>query len=273
MVWLLVACALVAGGIEKRVGEAAQIRDASSHTRWSADFSTGDFSQWSWWGQDDPTYGHISVVDPATYGIPRPPLDGERRVGRMLVTKRDAKLGRVNAKLYKGWSRHGRPPADVSGTYSAWYFLRRRYAVPLGTDANIFQFKEKHGGQSDPLWWVQLSTASWAERMRGSRWLGKRPRRADQPVAVLNHADNRWRRRSTFMPVPLGRWFQIRADVRQGDRIDFTIDGRRFDTARQREYPISPFRADSQEWIFGIGNYTAAPNTVVYVGRASYVRR
>lgn len=247
-------------------------RPSAPEPIWSADFATGDFAQWSWWGQGDPSYGTISVLSAASAGLPTPAEAVGRNVGRMTVTAADAAQGRIHAKLYKGFAEGGRTPADVSGTYRTWYYIPSSYAMPNGKSANIFQFKEKYNGHSDPLWWVQLATGSWAKSMGGARWVGPKPARADQPVAMLNYWGNTWTRQVTFQTVPLDRWFEIRAEVHQGDRIDFAIDGQRFDTARHTTYPVTPFRANSQELIFGAGNYTDAPNTTLYLGRSSYSR-
>lgn len=219
------------------------------------------------------------MVNPASVGIP--PLNpSDPHVAQMTVTAADAANGRTNAKLYKGFgsqdasgAKHS--PSDVSGTYSAWYYIPSSYQVPLNTWANIFQFKEEYalaGGssQSDPLWWVQLSTASWATGMGGAKWIGAKPTSSEQPVAMLNHWDNHWTRQIVFDSVPLNRWFQIVAVVHQGDRIDFSIDGQPFDTANASEYPVSPLHSSSQEWTLGVGNYTTAPNTTLYVGGASF---
>ena len=54
--------------------------------------------------------------------------------------------------------------------------------------------------------------------------------------------------------VPFGRWFELRADVHPGDRIDFYLDGRRFDTGRQAAYGVGLAPGDSS-WIFSPGWY------------------
>jgi hypothetical protein len=189
----------------------------------------------------------------------------------MQVTSDDAANGRIHAKLYEGFGSGGRPPADVSGTYSAWYYIPSDYSIPSGKAANIFQFKEKYDDHSDPLWWVQLSTGSWAKSLGGAKWVGAKPTRADQPVALLNYWGNDWSRPITFQTVPLDRWFQITAVLRQKNRIDFTIDGQPFDTATAATYPVSPFHSNSQEWTFGVGNYTDAPSTL-FLGPASFTK-
>lgn len=240
---------------------------------WSAGFEGGNFAEWTWWGQGQTSlWGHIAVVDPASEGVPR---FGGARVGRFETTADDIAAGRTSAKVYESFRSNGRSPAHVGGTYRAWYYLPPSYRVPLNTDVNVFQFKEDYadaGGtwHSDALWWLNLSTASWAKGMGGAAWIGTPPARGDAPVFLLQHAENRWTRQVRFMPAPLGRWFEIRADLRQGDRIDFFIDGRLYDTARASEYPVNPFRSDSLGWTFGVGNYSTGANGPLYLDDASY---
>ena len=198
----------------------------------------------------------------------------------MTVTAAGVAAGQIHAKLYKGFGSYDsggveHPPSNVSGTYSAWYYIPSSYQVPINTWSNIFQFKEKYsaGGasQSDPSWWIQLSTASWALGMGGAKWIGAKPTSNNQPVAMLNRWNNNWTRQIVFMAVPLDRWFDISAVITQNVSTAYSIDGQPFDTARASEYPVSPFHASSQEWTFGAGNYSTAPNTTLYLGGANFV--
>jgi hypothetical protein len=250
----------------------------SAHTVWSNDFSSNSFSGWSWWGQGQQSiWGHISVVEPESVGIPK--LSG-RYVARFQTTGADIRRGRLNAKLYKWFdvptAEGQRSPSDVSGDYSAWYYLPRDFAMRSShTWINMFQFKEQYerpdgSRPSDPLWWVQIGRASWAEGNSSARWIGARPSRSDAPVMFLNHWNNRWKHRVTFAALPLGRWFHITAALHQNDRIDVSLDGRPFATADASEYPVSPFHARSLSWIFGVGDYGDADAGPLYVGRASF---
>ena len=218
------------------------------------------------------------MVNPATAGVPA--LNAcDPHVAQMTVTPSGATNGQVNAKLYKGFGstdsqgvQHS--PTDVTGTYSASYYIPSSFHLSGSDWSNIFQFKEQYalpGGssQSDPLWWIQLNSASWAESMGNSRWTGAQPTSPTQPVAVLNRWNNNWQRQVVLDTVPLNQWFTITAVVHQNNNIAFSINGQPFDTAQASEYPVSPFHANSQEWIFGVGNYATAPNTL-YVGSAGY---
>lgn len=228
-------------------------------------------------------WGHISVINPATDHIP--PVDAtSQTVAKMTVTAADAAAGKIHAKLYEGFGTYDRKgiehvPADVSGTYSAWYYIPSSYQVPTGTWANIFQFKEEYdaGGStgvvSDPLWWIQLSTGSWAKSFGGARWATAKPTSANQPVASLSYWNSDWSTHPVvFYTIPLDRWFEIKAVIHQGSKADYYIDGKLFDTALASQYPVSPFHANGQEWTFGVGNYATAPDTTLYLGKASYTQ-
>jgi hypothetical protein len=248
------------------------------HVVWQNDFSAGDFSGWSWWGQGQGSiWGHISVVTPASVGVPK--LSG-RYVARFQTTRADLAHGRLNAKLYKWFDVQTpdgqRSPSDVSGNYSASYYLPRSFQMRSATTwINLFQFKEQYQptdgpSHSDPLWWVQVGRASWAEAYPGARWVGPKPSRPDAPVLFLNHWNNGWHHQVVFAAAPIGRWFQITAALHQDDRIDFYLDGHSFARADASEYPVSPFHARSQSWIFGVGDYGDANAGPLYVGRASF---
>lgn len=236
---------------------------------WTGDFEGNDFRKWSWWGEGDPSYGDLSTPTASSESLPSVP-GGLTRVGKMVVPSRD----RPHAKVYKGWpfAAPGELP-DVSGTYRQAYYLPADYTVPDGTAVNIFQFKERQYNDgrpfSDPLWWINLSTASWALAQDGARWVGDRPPSDDRPVFMLNYWGNDWSRQLVFMAAPRGEWFEIRADLYQGDRIDFFVNDTLFDTASNEEYPVGPHQDDGDEWTFGTGNYTENPSTL-YLGGASY---
>jgi hypothetical protein len=275
-----VAAALTGPSLAAADNSSAIAGPVAAGAAWSSNFSTGNFRQWSWWGQGQQSiWGNIAVVKAASAGIPAL-TRGDDDVAQMTVTASGAAQGKVNAKLYKGFATRNRDgvthePANVSGTYSAWYYIPSSYRIH-GTDwANIFQFKEQYqqpdgSDYSVPLWWVQLGSASWAKEIGNARWIGPRPRRADQPVAFLNEWGNDWKRRVTLEAVPLNRWFEITSTIYDKNRAVYSIDGKPFDVALASQYPVSPFRATGNEWIFGVGNYATAPGTTLYVGKAGY---
>lgn len=235
---------------------------------WHSSFERRGLAEWSW--RDG---GHtVRVVDAVAAGIP--PLAGAH-VARFETTRAARPGAPVQAKLYESFGRdldgpRARPPADVSGSYRAWFFFPRGFRVPRGTWVNLFQFKEKYqaGAErvSDPLWWVQLGSEGWTRPRARTARAG----RSEAPVAFLNFWGNRWRHRPRFVAVPLGRWVEIRADVRQGQRIDFSLGGTALGTARASQYPVSPFHgAASREWIFGMGEYSTGRNGPLFIDDAA----
>lgn len=239
---------------------------------WSDSFESGDFRRWSWWGQgQEDLWGHVDVVRAVDEGVP--PLDGHR-VARFETTPDDIAAGRVHAKLFKalsvGRGRRERPARDQSGTYSAWYFLPETYSVPYGTSVNAFQLKDNYrtdgGKQSDPLWWVNFGNAEyWSERG------GPGGLRAEAPVAYVNSwGGEQWDDDVGFAEVPLGRWFEIRAELFHGERIDFHLDGRPLDTGDADVHPVNAFRPRSINLLFGVGNYSNGANGPLYVDAVGY---
>lgn len=234
-------------------------RAAGTVAPWTSSFERG-VQEWSWWGQGQKQiWGHVSAVDPRKYGIPR--RQG-RRVGRFEVTPADLRAGRTNAKLYEFFQRRGHAPADVSGTYSAWYYYPRSYHVSPNVSNMPFQFKEEYtdasGWHQDPMWWVEIDSA-------GQWGMGGR---ASRPVAFLHYPQNR-----TYdpVPVPLGRWFQIKAQIVEHRRIDVWMDGKHLDTGRQSQWPVGPSHGrHSLKWIFGVGNYSGEANGPLYIDEAAY---
>jgi hypothetical protein len=101
-------------------------------------------------------------------------------------------------------------------------------------------------------------------------WVGPQPTDPDAPVAVLDYWCNTWSRQVVLEAVPLNQWFNISALLSQSQSIQFSLGGKPFDTALASQYPVSPFYDNGMEWIFGVGNYSTAPNTTLYVGSASY---
>ena len=55
--------------------------------------------------------------------------------------------------------------------------------------------------------------------------------------------------------APLGRWFEIKANLYENDRIDWYLDGQKFDTSRDSTYDVGRFYDKSEGWIFGVGHY------------------
>ena len=232
---------------------------------WSAHFdragSACDFSAAGW----DPYEGDsvsppcpagVGIVDAGRAGLP--PLAGVEKVARFVVRPRDAAADppRYHAKLFRPFYARGRSnrdtdqhstrsPRDVSGSYRAWFFLPRSFRIPRGGWRNIMQFKERFwngresGYRSEPTWWLELSGRDSGVVAGVRYWNG-------------GSAGTAGRERM----FPRGRWVEVRADIRQGDRIEWFLDGRPLATGRHSTWPVSPTRGRrSLAWNFGVGNY------------------
>lgn len=246
---------------------------------WSDSFESDSFDRWSWWGQGDSSYAHRNVIDCRAEGVP---VLGGDHVARFETTPDDIANGRYHAKVYKDFGTNldtpqSRPPADVSGTYSAWYYVPTNYRVSGDDWVNVFQFKEQYRttpghAPSDPLWWVEFVSPTWAKSMADA-WGTSAPTasRPDAPVAFVNYSRPNWKTADSYVTVPLGRWFEIKAVVHQGQSTDFYMDGKLLKHATASQYPVSPFHgAASSKWIFGVGNYSDAATGPLYVDRAAY---
>ncbi|MEX1140869.1 MAG: hypothetical protein WD399_06385 [Thermoleophilaceae bacterium] len=272
---LLLVGALVVATAGIAIGDGssgtAQTEAGRQAPAWADSFESGDFRRWSWAGQgQEELWGHVAVVEAASAGIPA--LDGEH-AARFETTPDDIANDRIHAKVFRSFSvAQGvseRPYEDQSGTYGAWYYLPETYRVPHGTTVNAFQFKDNYrtqdGKQSDPLWWVNFGNAAyWSERG------GPRGLRDDAPVAYINswtggHWDD-----ASFAEVPLGRWFELRAEITHGEQIAFHLDGRPLGTGYASQQPVGTFHRSSINLIFGVGNYSGGANGPLYVDAVSY---
>ncbi len=238
------------------------VRPARGST-WRAGFESGDFSEWTWWRRNDGC--SLSTGEP---GGPIPPLEGER-AGRFETSRACLDRGKSHSKLFKEWALAspqsrwrddgGRPlerlPKDSpTGAYRASFFVARGYRASEPW-TNIFQLKESYlddsgASRQDPQWWLNISPAGqWSSAAAP----GSRP---DAPVLHVNHWGQDY---SSYRPslrlVPLGRWFEIRAEIFAGERIDWYLDDELFDRSVQGEYPIGFSKSRPTGWTFGVGHY------------------
>jgi hypothetical protein len=165
-----------------------------------------------------------------------------------------------HAKIYKEWTTIGKLDqfrrredpifngGNVTATYVAWYYFPANYTV-LADWVNIFQFKEegtdRNGVHSqNPSWWLNVGAAA-AWHMGGM-----------EPVLFANNWGNNY---SNYHPravfLPRGRWFEVRANLYQGRRIDWYLDGRLFDSSLNATYPVGRSYYRSTGWVFGVGHY------------------
>jgi hypothetical protein len=258
--WCSEAQARVIGSSSNTTTSTSTSSLATTTVIWSDSFESGNFNNWSFVQGADTTQGgpgpqYVYVTTPAAAGVPAE--DGK------YIAHFERPTTAVNyphAKIYKEWSTYGKLDqfgrkedpifnnGSVSASYSAWYYFPANYTVP-GEWVNIFQFKEQGYSQQgvwsqNPSWWVNISSAS--------TWnLGNR-----QPYLFINNEGNNYVNfKPKVMPVPLGRWFQIIAKLYQGQRIDWYVDGKLFDTSYNSTWPVGRFYYNSNGWIFGVGHY------------------
>jgi hypothetical protein len=112
----------------------------------------------------------------------------------------------------------------------------------------LLQFKEEgtlNGKwQQNPSWWLNMSAAD-AHGPGGS-----------EPILFVNYWNSP---DDNYVPItvkaPLGRWFEVKAELHEDDRIDWFLDGRKFDTSRDSTFEVGRFLDKSDGWVFGIGHY------------------
>ena len=253
---------------------------------WQADFETGDFSEWTWHRQSNG--GTYYVADATAEGVPPA---GANKLARFEVTAAQAQVGKVHAKLYKEWAlsapetnwrddagrRLERLPNDSpSGTYVAHYFFPSGYRATIGNWVNIFQWKESYLGpggdwHQDPQWWINVNAArAWPHSPVNG--VASRP---DAPVLFANHWRNNHARSPKLYVVPLGRWFELRAELYSGDRIDWYIDDEFFDRSSASDYPIGLSKERQAGWVFGVGHYGGASDRAnhLWVDDVSFTAR
>lgn len=239
--------------------------DASPAPTWEAGFELHSLREWSYWDRDDG--GTFYATDAEADGVT---AQSGSAVARFEVTADEHADGREHSKVYKTWAlappetgwnddadrRLERLPGDSpDGRYSAWFFIPEDYDNVTDTWANIFQFKESYldtdgDWQQDPQWWVDLSLAgTWepSELPAGTS--------DEDPLLAVNawHAEGWWDPKPVAAPV--GRWFELTAELHSGDRIDWHLDGRLFDTSPDDAYPVGISKGRPTGWTFGVGHY------------------
>lgn len=235
---------------------------------WRSNFETGDFSEWTWWRRRDGGTFFVRPPEVETAAA------GGSKVAHFEVTPAQLAAGRRHSKVFKEWAlappesmwRDDRgaplerlPENSPAGSYVARYFLPPGYRKPKGQPwTNVFQFKEsyldgKGRWHQDPQWWINMSSAS--------TWRAKGVRTpcgasSDAPVLHANHWNQEFSRyRPKLVAAPVGRWFEIRADLYPGNRIDWYLDGRLFDRSPATTYPVGLSKPRPVGWVFGIGHY------------------
>lgn len=252
--------------------------EVAGRPAFQSDFETGNFDEWT--TVNEPA-GTVFVGTADGEGIPT--RAGGRFIAHFEVTEDQQEDGEIHSKVYKEWGtkepilsrrnkrgeQYERLPGDsAAGTYRAWYFVPTGYRAD-NKWVNIMQWKEHYGeDDQDPQWWLQIGPAG----AFGDTTPGNGPAPADDaPVLFVNHWENEDPDTAPRLwNTPTGRWFEVRAELYPGDRIDWYIDGRLFDSSRHETYPVG-LRERSTGWIFGVGHYGGIGR--LYVDDVSFTPR
>jgi hypothetical protein len=264
--------------VDVSAGSGAPVaQDPPGSPYFRSSFESGNLNDWSVFDYD----ATIRNVSTSAEGIPA--HDGSRAV-KFEVTKGQLAAGQIHAKLYKIWTRPGgvhtgfhedgdgslapsEPQGgDMSGTYSAWYYFPANYTRPSsngGDWTTIWDWKQWYAdGKQVVNWGVCVSSAQQWAGMRapdGSlQWSGPRD---DRPVmSIQGGSYDDWD--YELREVPRGRWFQIKAVVAQGSKIDWYLDGAFWRTTSQSRFPVGavpiPQEGESSRpdaSIFSVGHY------------------
>jgi hypothetical protein len=185
--------------------------------------------------------------------VPNP--SGAGRVARFSVTREQNAACDTHAKLYEIWDANGtgrepyrqddghlspKMPAgnDMSGTYRASFLVPTGARDSSGGHTVIWDWKEwfpdENGGQV-VNWGITISSADEWRTVKdpdGSpAWRGPSDSRPLMHVGGCGEANWEFK----LKEVPQGRWFTIKAILRQGRSIDWYVDGtfwRRVSNAR-----------------------------------------
>ncbi len=215
--------------------------------------------------------GQTRAVDPATYGVPARDGGTNDHVLRASVSEAQRDAGQYAAYLYKVWAvaapettwqneftdapYERMTRGQEAGSYTAWYYLPESTKSTLQHNSdethgwvNIMQFKHSNPNMDGPGQWNQ--PPEW--------WVNIRNNDPNRITLVVSHeGDPGWGDRAgqARQPeVPFGRWFQLRADIHPGNRIEFYLDGKLFETGHQSDQSVGLNPGDSS-WIFSPGYY------------------
>jgi hypothetical protein len=199
-----IACPALAALTPFVVGCTGQIPLGLEAPYWMADHETGDFSQWS---KDE--HGNSYLLGDATLSIVSSPVHSGRYAAKSSVNA----AGRLaTARLYR---QDTLPPEAY---YSVWLYVPAEYSV--GDYWSVFEFS----GRTDPNDSGTFTTA-WTLNLHPS------------PDTGLSWYVWDGIRGQDLMPanpvgVPVGRWFQLEAFVRQATddtgQVSFWVDGSLF---------------------------------------------
>lgn len=237
------------------------------------DFETGDFTKWSYiqgastsQGGPGPQYNYVASA--SSFGIQAHSGDDVAKFERPASA-----TNLPHAKAFKEWSQVGKRDqfgriedkmpndGDPSGTYKVWYYLPKDYQFTSREWTCLTQFKEEgiENGKwtQNPSWGISMSSAqAWGDPG------------GTKPVMFASYYQNPWGYEPVKVDVPLGRWFEMRADLYENDRIEWYLDGKKFDTSYDSQHDVGRYYDKSEGWIYGIGHYLGTGK--LYADDASY---
>jgi len=249
------ASAVERRAVERTLGAAAATR------LWSDDMESGSLSAWSVPPGDD--FGGGVYNSGGGFAV----ASTEQHRSGAYSAKLELPDGKGGTRLFR-W-RELRNHRTVA--ISVWLYFPLHYTVG-GHYFNVFQIKSRRSsGATDPIWYLDVVNAAPGRmRFRLVWWHrtleGPRPRQSGLRRFTQNVAD-----------VPVGRWFQIKAVLRQSNGFDGTLviwqDGRPLFqmTGVRTSYANCEYNAwcTSNEW--AVNNYSdglqPAPS-VLYVDDA-----
>jgi hypothetical protein len=234
---------------------------AYANVYWWDGFESGNFSAWSEVQGQSTTLGgpgpqYVYVTTPAASGVPA-------RQGSYFAhfQRPTSATAYPHAKIFKEWTAVGKKDqfgrvegpifngGNVTAQYVAWYYFPSNYACTTSEWTNIFQFKEEGYNSAgvmsqNPSWWLNVG---WANSFNGG---------GTQCLLFVNYQGNTYTNyHPKTMPLPLGRWIEVRAYLYQGDHIDWYVNGHLFDTSYNSTWPVGRYYYRSTGWILGVGHY------------------
>jgi hypothetical protein len=230
---------------------------------WTADWEEGPctdkscYSDWSFVQAEDSSQGVPSLNEVATAASLGIAAHSGTDVGKFQTTQAALDAGRPHSKVFKEWQlpnstpvtdEFGRalqsiPSSGINGSYRAWYYIPSDYTYAGVEWTNIFQFKLSEEGPfvQDPQWWINIVGGS-----------------GNQPyLHVENWGNGTFTDPGGLKAAPKGRWFEIRADIYEGNKIEWYLDGQFWQTVNHSTHKIGRGGATGtpRTWIFGVGHY------------------
>jgi hypothetical protein len=237
---------------------------------WTANFESGPsngvnqysgYEDWSFVQAEESDQANPAlsgVVLASSQGIP---AHSGSCVG-MFETDHTAWLAnKYHSKVYKQWQFTGSttvqdvfgrnlqaaPGNSINGTYRAWYYVPTSGFDWYTTGSNIFQFKldEQDPFRQEPQWWVSFQAVN-NDLAQG---LQIKVNSYSQGGSYVNPGG--------LKTITRGQWFEIRADVYEGTKIDWYFDGTFWQTSLASSSAIGRAAAlyTPRSWVFGVGHY------------------